>query len=97
MDHEAHFGTLEVVIRNISSSRCQMFFKIGVLQNFAIFTGKPCPPEQGKEGGGREGVRPPQRCLLMCTFLPMSPLNLLFSKEVTKNVHENQQTKSRAS
>ena len=51
MDHEAHFGTLEVVIRNISSSRCQMFFKIGVLQNFAIFTGKPCPPEHGGQRG----------------------------------------------
>ena len=30
-------------------------------------------------------------------FLLMSPLNVLFLKEVTKNVHENQQAKSRAS
>ena len=27
----------------------------------------------------------------------MNPINVLFLKEVTKNVHENQQTKSRAS
>ena len=38
-----------------------------------------------------------QSSLLMCPFLLMSPLNVLYLKEVTNNVHENQQAKSRAS
>ena len=51
------------------------------------------------EQGGREGVSttPPQSYLLMCPFLLMSPLNVLFLKDVTKNIDENQQAKSRAS
>ena len=52
------------------------------------------PPEQGV----RVGVSPlTQSSLLMCPFLLMSSLNVLFLKEVTKNVHENQQAESRAS
>ena len=35
--------------------------------------------------------------LLIGPFLLMSPFNVLFYKEVTENVHENQQAKSRAS
>ena len=38
-----------------------------------------------------------QSSLLMCSFLLRSPLNVLFLKEVPKNVHENQQEKSGAS
>ena len=38
----------------------------------------------------------PQSSLLMCPFLLAIPLNVLFLKEVTNNVHENQQAKSRA-
>ena len=36
---------------------------------------------------------PPQSSLLMCPFLLMSPLNVVFLEEVIKNVHENQQAK----
>ena len=42
--------------------------------------------------GGQRGR--PQSSLLMCPFLLMSSLNVRFLKEVTKNVHENQQAKS---
>ena len=53
---------------------------------------------QSREGGEAERVSaPPQSFLLMCPFLLMSPLNVLLLKEVTKNVHENKQAKSRAS
>ena len=57
----------------------------------------PGPPEQGE--GGRGSVSPPPKkiSLLMLPFLLMSPINVLFSKEVTKNVHENQKAKSLAS
>ena len=60
------------------------------------------PPEQdgwvGWGGEGRGGVRAPsQSSLLMCPLLLLSPLNILFLKDVTKNVHEYQQAKSRAS
>ena len=48
--------------------------------------------------GGAEGASAPLRSsLLMCPFLLMSPLNVLFLKEITQNVHENQQAKSQAS
>ena len=40
MNWEAHFRALDIVIRYIRSSHSQMFFKIGVLKNFSIFTGK---------------------------------------------------------
>ena len=53
----------------------------------------PGPPEQG----GRGGLSPPQSSLSMCPFLLVSPLNVHFLKEVTKNVRENQQVKLRAS
>ena len=56
----------------------------------AIFTG---PPEQGR---GRGGVTP-SKFSVDVPFLLMSPLNVLFLKEVTKHVHENQQVKSQAS
>ena len=47
----------------------------------------------------RGGVAPLplESFLLMCPFLLMSPFNVLFLKEVTKIVHENQQAKSQAS
>ena len=44
---------------------------------------------------GRQPLTP-KSSLLMCPFLLMSPLNVVFLKEVTKNIYENQQTKSRA-
>ena len=37
------------------------------------------------------------RAFVDVPFLLMNPLNVLFLKEVTKNVNENQQAKSRAS
>ena len=46
---------------------------------------------------GTEGALAPQISPLMCPFLLMNPLNVLFLKEVTKYVHENQQAKPRAS
>ena len=52
------------------------------------------PLEQGE---GISALPPPEKSsLLMCPFFLASPLNVLFLKEVTKNVHENQ-VKSRAS
>ena len=44
---------------------------------------------------GEEGREPPQISLLICLFLMVIPLNVLFLKEVTNNKHENQQAKSR--
>ena len=46
---------------------------------------------------GQMGRNLPQSSLLMCPFLLVIPLNVLFLKEVTSNIHENQQAKSRAS
>ena len=54
------------------------------------------PSGAGGGRGGRGGVSPPKD-LLMYPFLLMSPLNVLFLKDVTKNIDENQQAKSRAS
>ena len=54
------------------------------------------PPEQG----GRGGVSPPPspaKFSVDVPFLLMNPLNVLFLKELTKNIHENQQAKPRAS
>ena len=43
-----------------------------------------------KGGGGRGGGRwPPKSFLSMCPFF-MSPVTVVFLKEATKNVHENQ-------
>ena len=53
---------------------------------------KTGPLEQGcgGGGGGSEGASAPSKLsLLMRPVLQMSPLNVLFLKEVTKNVHEN--------
>ena len=47
------------------------------------------PPEQG----GKQASAP-QSSLLLCSFLLMSPLNVLFLKEVTKNV-QNQHIKKK--
>ena len=58
--------------------------------NTAADTGSP-------EQRGQRGCQPPQSSLLMCPFLLLSPLNSLFLKEVTNNVHENQQVKLQAS
>ena len=58
------------------------------------------PPEQGGQRGRqppRPSPPPPQSSLLMYRFWLMSRLNVLFLKEVTENVHENQQAKSLAS
>ena len=55
---------------------------------------------QALRSRGEDGAltpRPPQSSLFMCSFLLMSSLNVLFLKEVTQNVHENQQAKSWAS
>ena len=46
--------------------------------------------------GGRGGMSPP-KFFVDVPFKLISPLNVLFLKEVTKNVHENQQSKSRTS
>ena len=56
-------------------------------------------PSGAGEGMGEEGQRgrlPPQNFLSMYPFFLMSPLNVLFLKEVTQHIHENQQAKSRA-
>ena len=53
--------------------------------------------EETKTNLGQRGRQSPQSSLLMCPFLLMSPLNVLFLKKVTNNIHENQQAKSRAS
>ena len=45
------------------------------------------PPEKG----GQRGRQLPQSSLLMYPFLLMGPLNVLFLKKVTNNIHENQQ------
>ena len=42
-------------------------------------------------GGGKRGLQHFQSSLLMYPFLLISPLNMLFSKKVTENVHENQE------
>ena len=54
-------------------------------------------PQALRSRGDRGGVSPPQSYLLMCPFLLMNSLNMLFLKEVTKNVHKNWQAKSQAS
>ena len=46
---------------------------------------------------GAEVASATHSSLLICPFLLMSPLNVFYLKEVAKNVHENQQAKSRAS
>ena len=46
---------------------------------------------------GEEGTSAPPKFSVDVPFLLMSPLNVLFLKEETKNVLENQQAKSRAS
>ena len=60
-------------------------------------------PVQALRNRGRGGIspHPPSppplpKFSVDVPFLLMSPLNVLFLKEVTKNVHENQQVKSRA-
>ena len=51
---------------------------------------KTGPLEQGCVCGETEGASAPSKLsLLMRPVLQMSPLNVLFLKEVTKNVHEN--------
>ena len=45
----------------------------------------------GEGGGAQSGLQHFQSSLLMCTFLLISLLNMLFSKKVTENVHENQE------
>ena len=45
------------------------------------------------EQGGKRGHQPPQSSLLMCPYLLVIPLNVLYLKEVNNNVHENQQAK----
>ena len=42
-------------------------------------------------GGAQRGLQHFQSSLLMCPFLLISPLNMLFPKKVTENVHENQE------
>ena len=43
------------------------------------------------EQDGQRGRLQPQSFLSMCSFFLMSLLNVLFLKEVTENIHENQQ------
>ena len=52
---------------------------------------------QALRNRGAEGASTPPKFSAGVPFLLMSPLNMLFLKEVTKNVRENQQLKSRAS
>ena len=64
--------------------------------NYADDTTFPGPLKQGQRGS----QAPPQNkqiktSLLMCLFLLRISLNVLFLKEVTNNVHENQRAKSR--
>ena len=46
--------------------------------------------------GGADGASAPPKFSVDVPFLLMSPLNVLFLKEVTNSIHENQQAKSRA-
>ena len=46
------------------------------------------PPEQGGGWGGAEGSSAPQTFLSVCPFF-LRALEMLFLKEVTKNVHKN--------
>ena len=84
-----------------------IFLRFNSTQKICFFSGKTKatyresntgPPEQGWGGGWgwAEGTSAPpaQSSLLMCPFLLMSPLIMLFLKEVAKNVYENQQAKS---
>ena len=48
-------------------------------------------PDQGR---GIRFVCPPQKFFSQCALFPKSPLNVLFLKLVTKNVHENQNSTS---
>ena len=59
---------------------------------FYSFSG---PPEQGRRGRDRGDVCPPNFSIDVPFFL-INPLNVLFLKEVTQNVHGNEQAKSRA-
>ena len=72
--------------------------KIGFFFGKTKATYRKCntdPPEHRGGGGGRGGISPPaESSLLMCPFLLMSPLIMLFLKKVAKNVYENQQAKS---
>ena len=65
------------------------------------------PPEQGGQRG-RQPLRPPSpppppKLSVDVPFFAdkplmwFNPLNVLFLKEITKNIHENQQATSRAS
>ena len=63
-----------------------------------------CLTQAFRSRGRRNGRQPPpplplpkKSSLLTCPFLLMSPLNVVFLKEVTKNVDGNQQAKLRAS
>ena len=47
--------------------------------------------------GGAEGPLAPPKFSVDVPFFADSPLNVLFLKKVTNNIHENQQAKSRAS
>ena len=56
---------------------------------------KSGPPEQGGVAEVASAPPPPQKFFGYVPFFLMSPLNVLFLKEVTQNLHENQQAKSR--
>ena len=84
-----------------------IFLRFNSTQKICFFSGKTKatyrksntgPPEQGwgRDGVGQRGHQPTpaQSSLLMCPFLLMNPLIMLFLKEVAKNVYENQQAKS---
>ena len=63
----------------------------------SIFSKYASPPEQGGRGGVSTPSPPKKKFSVDAPFLLMSPSNVFFLKEVTKNVLENQQAKSRAS
>ena len=76
-----------MLVRDFFKRHVAAFFEVSVLKEVRILSG---PPEQG----GQRGRQPPPPSK---SSLLMSPLNVLFLKKVTQNVHENQQLKSRAS
>ena len=55
------------------------------------------PPEQGEGGRQRQRQRPPPKFSVDVPLFLLSLLNVLFLKDVPKNVDENQQAKSQAS